>query len=84
MSPENRPGFLSVAIFLSCKSSAVILSVAATAWVMKVAQATPFTPQLNTITNTQSSKMLPTDEKIRNISGVRLLPSAVNTPFAIL
>lgn len=65
---------------MSAKKERIAESVCA----MKVAHATPDTPQPNERTNSKSSAMFVSDEKIRKYSGVLESPSAVNTPVQML
>ena len=59
-------------------------SAAETPWAISVAQATPGTPQSKRMTKIRSSTIFPTDEPMRNSSGVRLSPRAVNTALVLL
>ena len=51
---------------------------------MKVAHATPATPQWNTITNTASSATFPREEAIRKYRGVLLSPRLLKIPVVTL
>ena len=84
IAPENSAGFSFVSTdFKRCRT-ARNAHAEATPCARNVAHATPPTPQWNTMTNTASSAILPTDDAIKNHSGVLLSPSDVNTPEEML
>ena len=82
--PEKRATLPSVGICRSRSTSTSKDSRLEAPWAMKVAQATPATPALKPMTNHRSRMMLPTEEKIRKISGVRESPMALKMPVHIL
>ena len=82
---ENRaifPPWVSIAATLFRK--VISASIQAMPCAIKVAQATPATPQWKEITNKRSSKIFPMDDPIKNTRGVLESPKDVNTPVATL
>ena len=81
IAPENSAGFSFVSTDFKRRKTAQNAHADATPCARN---ATPPTPQWNTMTNTASSTILPTDDALKNHSGVLLSPSDVNTPEEML
>ena len=83
-SPENSTIFPSLGSSFNRRMTTATASTQLTPWHRNVAQATPATPILKTVTKKISTAMLLKEDAARNTKGVLLSPRAEKTPVAIL